>query len=553
MVVAGPASATAATQTAAQTATHAVKSQQVKAAKPNDVGSAAICSNFSQTVSMSANREETVGWTQYWPGGTVTVGTAPCTVTVTRPSGRIDWVGVIGDPWKVSIPTGSQMQSANITNVALPNCTLPAAIPNVEANRPSCSVGWSAANFAPSTASMTFSATAQPVLTVSKSGTGSGTVTSAPSGISCGATCEAQFSLNTGVTLTATAAGGSFFQGWGGACSGGGTTCTVTMAEAKNVTATFAANPTSTLSVTKGGAGSGSVTSSPGGINCGATCSATFANGSIVTLTAVPQAGSTFAGWAGSCTGSSTTCNVTMNLNHNVVANFVPAAVPTPLTVAKSGTGTGTVTSSPAGINCGSTCSANFNSGSTVTLTAAPTGGSTFSGWSGGGCTGTGACSVTLNSATTVTATFAAAAATGRPDGLVGLGSAAAIGDGIYNSTGAKQTRATKVKKGKSATFKWVVQNDDATADTMTLSQQASGKSGFKITFKNGSKNVTKAVVAGTQTLKVNAGKSKTITVVVKAKSSAAVKNARTWLLKATSGNDPSSLDVVGTKVTVKK
>jgi hypothetical protein len=75
------------------------------------------------------------------------------------------------------------------------------------------------------------------------------------------------------------------------------------------------------------------------------------------------------------------------------------------LTVSKAGTGSGTVTSSPAGIDCGSTCSASFNSGTVVTLTASPTGGSSFGGWSGA-CTGTGSCQVTMNQAQSVTATF---------------------------------------------------------------------------------------------------------------------------------------------------
>ena len=76
------------------------------------------------------------------------------------------------------------------------------------------------------------------------------------------------------------------------------------------------------------------------------------------------------------------------------------------LTVTSAGTGTGTVTSSPTGINCGSTCSGTYNSGTSVTLTASPATSSTFTGWSGGGCTGTGTCSVTMNTAKTVTATF---------------------------------------------------------------------------------------------------------------------------------------------------
>ncbi len=77
------------------------------------------------------------------------------------------------------------------------------------------------------------------------------------------------------------------------------------------------------------------------------------------------------------------------------------------LSVTTTGTGTGTVTSSPAGIACGSTCQASYNDGQQVTLTAAPTSGSTFSGWSGA-CSGTGSCIVTMNQARSVTATFTA-------------------------------------------------------------------------------------------------------------------------------------------------
>ena len=78
------------------------------------------------------------------------------------------------------------------------------------------------------------------------------------------------------------------------------------------------------------------------------------------------------------------------------------------LSVVRSGTGTGTVSSSPSGISCGATCTASFPSGTEVTLTATPASGSTFAGWSGGVCTGTGTCSVTITAATAVTATFTA-------------------------------------------------------------------------------------------------------------------------------------------------
>ncbi|MBI4690100.1 MAG: hypothetical protein HY754_07510 [Nitrospirae bacterium] len=77
------------------------------------------------------------------------------------------------------------------------------------------------------------------------------------------------------------------------------------------------------------------------------------------------------------------------------------------LTVSNSGTGTGKITSSPAGIDCGTDCSENYNHGTSVTLTATPETSSTFSGWSGGGCSGTGTtCTITMDSDKTVTAAF---------------------------------------------------------------------------------------------------------------------------------------------------
>ena len=66
-----------------------------------------------------------------------------------------------------------------------------------------------------------------------------------------------------------------------------------------------------------------------------------------------------------------------------------------------------TVSSVPTGIDCGATCTHMFDSGTLVTLTAVPAQDSTFTGWSGGGCTGTGTCVFTINKATAVKATFA--------------------------------------------------------------------------------------------------------------------------------------------------
>ncbi len=161
------------------------------------------------------------------------------------------------------------------------------------------------------------------------------------------------------------------------------------------------------LSVTTDGSGVGSVTSAPAGINCGATCGAYFAIGSSVTLTATAAGGSSFIGWSGSgCSGSST-CTVVMSEARAVNAEF--AVVPPgqfDLMVSKSGTGAGTVTSSPAGINCGSDCSETLPSGTSVTLTAAPAADSTFTSWSGSGCSGTSTCTVVMSEARAVTAQF---------------------------------------------------------------------------------------------------------------------------------------------------
>ncbi|MGA7623142.1 MAG: choice-of-anchor D domain-containing protein [Candidatus Acidiferrales bacterium] len=157
-------------------------------------------------------------------------------------------------------------------------------------------------------------------------------------------------------------------------------------------------------SVTVTVTGPGRVTSSPGGISCPETCSATFAGDTQVTLTATPNAGSIFTGWGGDICEGTGACTFTITANDSVSANFASGGVS--LTVTEAGTGTGTVKSVPSGINCPSACSANFASGAQVTLTASAAQGSTFGGWSGAGCSGTATCAVTLSAAASVTATF---------------------------------------------------------------------------------------------------------------------------------------------------
>jgi len=261
-------------------------------------------------------------------------------------------------------------------------------------------------DFALDTASLNVPNVTSFPLAVTLTGSGSGSVTSAPGGIACPSACTANFGSGTSVILTATPGSGSTFAGWSGACSGVGA-CSVSMTAAKSVTATFNVSSTAfPLMVTVAGTGTGTVSSAPAGISCPSTCTANFNGGTSVTLTATPSSGSTFAGWSGACSGAGT-CSVSMTAAQSVTATFVPATFP--LTV--SLVGTGSVSSAPAGITCPSTCSANFNSGVLVTLTAAPAAGFTFGGWSGV-CSGVATCAVTMTAAKAATATFRATTAT---------------------------------------------------------------------------------------------------------------------------------------------
>ncbi len=173
------------------------------------------------------------------------------------------------------------------------------------------------------------------------------------------------------------------------------------------------------LSVAGAGTGSGSVASGSTGIDCDIaagvtsnTCSEVYDDGAQVTLTATPDAASTFDGWSGACSGTGT-CQVTMSQARSVTATFelIPEY---DLTVNGAGTGDGSVTSDVAGISCTVTagaasgdCTESYLDGTAVTLTATSDAGSRFVSWSGD-CTGSATCQVTMSQARTVTATFEA-------------------------------------------------------------------------------------------------------------------------------------------------
>ncbi|MFN8216542.1 MAG: hypothetical protein U0R71_08090 [Solirubrobacterales bacterium] len=168
-------------------------------------------------------------------------------------------------------------------------------------------------------------------LKVTKSGNGQGTVTSSPAGISCGADCEESYESGKEVTLTPSPAAGSEFKGWSGACTGTGT-CKVTMSAAREVGAAFALERHS-VSITVDGTGSGTVTSSPAGISCGAVCSGDFEHGTQLALSAFPAAGTAEAVWAGcDAVDGQGRCIITVDAARTVTAtlNSLPAPEPQP-------------------------------------------------------------------------------------------------------------------------------------------------------------------------------------------------------------------------------
>lgn len=236
-------------------------------------------------------------------------------------------------------------------------------------------------------------------LAISRVGDRTGTVTSTPAGIDCGADCTLSLPAGTQLTLHAEPASSAQFAGWsGGGCSGTDD-CTLTVTTDVTVTAQF--DPAIHLvTVTPTGTGSGTITSTPAGIDCGSDCTEGYPDLSPITLTATPASGSTFLGWAGGGCAGTAPCAITVTAPITVQAAFVKDNA---LVVSKLGNGTGTVTGT--GISCGSDCSETYSPGTTVTLTASAGTGSTFTGW-GGACSGTGTCTVTMDAAKMVTATF---------------------------------------------------------------------------------------------------------------------------------------------------
>jgi hypothetical protein len=247
-----------------------------------------------------------------------------------------------------------------------------------------------------------------PTLSVAITGPGTGTVTSAPTALECPAACAVNFPEGSKVTLSAIRGLHSEAAKWTGCDEvSKENKCIVTMSSARQVSAAFELEPQYVqyaLSIAMPGPGQGTVTSIPGGISCSPDCSQEFVLKTKVTLIATPAPGSEFDHWSATSCGEATLCSLTVNNERTLNAVFRAIGTRT-LSVAKAGSGQGAITSKPQAIECGSSCSAQLDAKTKVTLHAVPTPGSTFSGWSGD-CSGTKACHVQMNEARNVTATF---------------------------------------------------------------------------------------------------------------------------------------------------
>jgi hypothetical protein len=147
--------------------------------------------------------------------------------------------------------------------------------------------------------------------------------------------------------------------------------------------AKFAAVNSYLLTINQTGEGSGSVKSKDGGINCGSDCSEVYDEGFKVTLTATPDSDSVFGGWRGDVFSSDNPLTVTVDSEKTITASFAPAGATYTLTIVKSGPGNGTVTSEDEQIDCGEVCSAVYEAGTLVKLTAVPDEFSGFDSWTG--------------------------------------------------------------------------------------------------------------------------------------------------------------------------
>ena len=244
-------------------------------------------------------------------------------------------------------------------------------------------------------------------LSIGKAGLGGGTVTTTPGGIDCGPVCSAVFGTSQLIFIEAVADPGSVFAGWSGDpdCALG----VLRPDSDKNCIATFDLEPpppteTIQVSISKNGTGSGTVVSTPEGIECGFDCTVDFPEFTRIELTAVPHPGSLFVGWSGDADCADGLLNGDQDVN--CIATFDEEPPPPPsfdLRVIVQGSGA--VSSNPRGLFCEDDCTLPFDANATVRLFARGNGGA-FLGW-GGDCSGAEPfIDILLDGDKTCTATF---------------------------------------------------------------------------------------------------------------------------------------------------
>jgi hypothetical protein len=167
---------------------------------------------------------------------------------------------------------------------------------------------------------LSYVAKLKPVVTASV--VGGGVVRSRSAGIDCPTTCSAPFAIGSVELYTVDNPGWHFVR-WEGACAQLGF-CNVYLDRDMSVTAVFERNPE--LAITFAGNGGGRVTDPGGTFACIAACTRSLETPRLVSLTAVPDAGSTFAGWGGACSGTAPNCELTFQAATTVTVTFTRAS-----------------------------------------------------------------------------------------------------------------------------------------------------------------------------------------------------------------------------------